>query len=216
MTLWKATLAEFREQTASSAPTPGGGSVACVCAAFGLGLVQMALEITRRAAVPEAPALDAFITEGHALAAELVAHADRDVSVFQAYMAAVAMPRSTEDEKRARKAALSAAALDAAEAPLAAAADMLAGLALAEKVFPVVKPAVTSDVLGGADILEGSIAASLRNVDVNVPSLASDSLRERIRQARETTARQAVELRARLVAAIPATPAPIAKAPPTR
>jgi formiminotetrahydrofolate cyclodeaminase len=215
MTLWKATLAEFREQTASSAPTPGGGSVACVCAAFGLGLVQMALEITRRSAIPEAPALDAFITEAHALSAELVAHADRDVSVFQAYMAAVALPRSTDDEKRARKAALSTAAFDAAEAPLAAAADMLAGLALAEKVFPVVKPNVTSDVLGGADILEGSIAASLRNVDVNIPSLASDALRERVVLARETIARQAAESRARLAAAIPAPSAPKTKSSPT-
>lgn len=191
MTLWDATLAEFREQVGSSAPTPGGGSVACVCAAFGVGLLVMSLEITRRAAGDAA--LDGMLAEGRELSRRLVAHADRDVAVFQAYMAALGLPRASEDEKRARKAALSAAALAAAEAPLAAAGDMLAALELAENAALVVKPNIASDVLGGADLLGGSIAAVLRNVDVNVGSIADEGQRDRVRRAREALAHRAGE-----------------------
>jgi formiminotetrahydrofolate cyclodeaminase len=201
MTFWNATLAEFRAQVASNAPTPGGGSVASVCAALGMGLLQMALEITRRAATDDVATLDAWLAEARELSTRLVAHADRDADVFRAYMAALALARGTDDEKRARKQALAGAALAAAEAPLAATADMLAGLSLAEKALPRVKASVASDVLGGADLLGGSIAAALRNVDINLPALGSDDVRERMRSAREDAANRASESLARLATA---------------
>jgi formiminotetrahydrofolate cyclodeaminase len=191
MTLWNATLAEFREQIGSSSPTPGGGSVACVCAVFGVGLLVMSLEITRRAAGDTS--LDGILAEARELSRRLVTHADRDVAVFQTYMAALALPRASDVEKRARATALADAALAAAEAPLAAAGDMLAALALAERAAHLVKPNVASDVLGGADLLGGSIAAALRNVDINRPSLGSDELRDRVGRAREDLARAAME-----------------------
>jgi len=191
MTLWNKTLAEFREQVASHAPTPGGGSVACVCAVFGVGLLAMSLEITRRASGDAA--LDGILAEARELSLRLAGHADRDVAVFQAYMAAVALPRASDEDKRVRKAALGVAALGAAEAPLAAAGDMLAALELAERAAQVVKPNVASDVLGGADLLSGSIAAVLRNVDVNLPSIADQDERDRVQKAREDLAHHAGE-----------------------
>lgn len=191
MTLWNATLAEFREQVGSDAPTPGGGSVACVCAVLGVGLLAMSLEITRRGAGDAS--LDGILSEARELSRRLTAHADRDVAVFQAYMAALGLPRANDEEKRVRKAALGIAALGAAEAPIAAAGDMLAALELAEKAAQLVKPNITSDVLGGADLLGGSIAAVLRNVDINVTSIPDQGERDRVRRAREELAHRARE-----------------------
>src|SRR5260370_1224359 len=79
------------------------------------------------------------------------------------------------------RAALSERALAAAEAPLEAAGDMLRALSIAEKSTRLAKRELASDVLGGADLLAGSIAAALRNVDINLPALATDELRERVR-----------------------------------
>jgi formiminotetrahydrofolate cyclodeaminase len=199
MTLWNATLADFRERIASVSPTPGGGSVASVCATFGLGLLVMALEITRLKL--NDVALTETVGEARDLLVKLAAHADRDVAVFQRYMEALALPRSTDAEKNARRTALAERALAAAEAPLEAAGDMLRALSIAERSTRLAKAELASDVLGGADVLVGSIAAVLRNVDINLAALASDELRDRVRAQREEIARRAAEEHARVRAA---------------
>jgi len=204
MTLWNATLADFRERIASISPTPGGGSVASVCATFGLGLLVMALEITRRKVNDGELAETA--TEARALLVKLAAHADRDVAVFQRYMEALALPRSTDAEKSARRAALAERALAAAEAPLEAAGDMLRALSIAERSTRLARAELASDVLGGADLLSGSIAAVLRNVDINLAALANDELRDRLRAQRDEIARSAAEKNALVRAAYDKTP----------
>jgi formiminotetrahydrofolate cyclodeaminase len=175
MSVWTFSAAELRERTASSEPTPGGGSVACVCATLGAGLVVMALEITlKKATGADAEALRPRLDEARRLLERLASHADRDVEVFNRYMAAMAKPKSTDDEKAARRQGMVEAAVAATEAPLAAAQDVLLMLDLAESVAKQVKPQVLSDVLAGADLLAGAVAALLRNVDINLPSIDGD------------------------------------------
>jgi methenyltetrahydrofolate cyclohydrolase len=88
---------------------------------------------------------------------------------------------------------LSAAALAAAEAPVSAASDMLAALELAEKAAQRVKANIASDVLGGSDLLGGALSAVLRNVDINLPSIADERQRERLRGLREELAHKATQ-----------------------
>ncbi|NNG06077.1 MAG: cyclodeaminase/cyclohydrolase family protein, partial [Inquilinus sp.] len=107
--LWDWGLAEFRDRTASDAPIPGGGSAAMVSAAIGLGLVLMALRVTARKA-SDKTALTPLIDGGDRLLAELSAHADADIAVFDAYMKALKLPRGSEAEKAARRAAIADAA----------------------------------------------------------------------------------------------------------
>src|SRR5262245_7066615 len=144
MSVWTLSVAELRERTASSEPTPGGGSVACVCATLGAGLVVMALEITLKKASPDTEPLRRRPDEARAILERLARHADRDVEVFNKYMAAMTLPKSTDEEKSVRREAMLEAAVAATEAPLAAAQDVLAMLALAESVAKQVKPQVLS------------------------------------------------------------------------
>src|SRR5262245_38631331 len=130
--LWTQPLAEFRDATASAEPTPGGGSVAMVSATLGLGLVLMALEITRKKPDPgKEETLNSLLKEGRELLAKLGEHADHDIAVFQRYMAALRLPKGTEPEKAVRKQAMSDALLAATEAPLTAAADCNRALEIA-------------------------------------------------------------------------------------
>lgn len=169
MSLFDLKLGELRDLTASDAPTPGGGSVACVGATLGLGLVIMAAEITAKGG--QGDALREWLARARAKLAELSRHADRDVEVFDGYARAWALPRATDDAKAARKSAIGAAAIACTEAPLAAARDMLDALGLAVDVAARVKRGVASDVLAGADLLVGALEAVLRNVDVNLPAI---------------------------------------------
>lgn len=201
MTLWTMTLADFRRELGSRAPTPGGGSASCVCGSFGLGLVLMALEISRPAQGEPSAELVQLLERGAALDAELQRHADRDVEVFGAYMQALKLPRSTGAEQAARALALSVAAQAAAEAPLAAGRDLLAALQLAARAGASVKPSLKSDVLGGADLLLGAVSALLRNVDINLPSVKDGKVVERLTNERRRQQTEALVAHARVTQA---------------
>jgi formiminotetrahydrofolate cyclodeaminase len=188
--LWDLTAAELRDRTASAAPTPGGGSIASVAGALGVSLLVMAAEITLKG-VPDAEPLASWLGEARALIGVLSAHADRDVEVFDAYMAAAALPRATEDEKASRKRALGDAALGAARAPLESAADMRRALELGVRLATVVKRSVASDVLAGSDLLHGALMAALRNVDVNLPSIPDETERAGLAKERDDVLSQA-------------------------
>lgn len=195
--LFELEVGALRDQTASSAPTPGGGSVSCVSATLGLGLVIMAVEITAKSAADAE--LTEWIARARAKLGELSRHADRDVEVFDGYMRAHALPRSGDTERAVRKEAMKAATIACTEAPLAAGEDMLRALELAREITPRVKRNVLSDVLAGADLLGGAIAALLRSVDVNLPGISDAALAARFAADRARVADRGRALRDEIV-----------------
>lgn len=197
--LWDLTLRDALSSTASASPTPGGGSIAPITGAFGLGLVLMALEVTQAKTPSEQ--LTTSLAHGHALLSELSAHADRDVAVFRAYMQALALPKSTAVEQAVRTSARQSAATDAARAPLAAAESCLLALELVESVHALVQRNIRSDLLAGADLLHGALSAVLRTVEINLPALGDASLRESITHRVEQLASAAAASYARTCSA---------------
>lgn len=152
-------------RTASSDPTPGGGSIAAITGAFGLGLVQMAIAVTDDADL--APHRD----RADALLAEIVPAADGDVADFTALMAAYGLPRVDETEQAARRRAIEDATVLATERPLELVAALVEALRLAATVEPLVKRSIVSDVLAGRDVLIGAARAAVRTADINVRAL---------------------------------------------
>ena len=197
MSLWDLSADALLAKTASDAPTPGGGSIACVAGALGVGLVAMAIEVTRRTAT--SPELDEIATTLAEKVAALKSAADEDVAAFDAYMAVLAMPRATDEEKASRKAALSVAASRAAAVPLAAAQRMLAALVVAERAAGLAKKNIVSDVFAGADLVHGAAIAALRSVDINVPQLAEPK-RTEVAASRSDVARDLEAAYARVLA----------------
>jgi formiminotetrahydrofolate cyclodeaminase len=194
-TLWNATLAEFREATASAEPTPGGGSVAAVSATLGLGLVIMALEISvkRKDALRPEEAGN-LIEQARGLMARLSEGADADVEAFRGYMAALKLPKQSDDEKDRRRQALQAATRRATESPLLAALHMVEALRLAAAAVPLAHAHVVSDVGAGAGLLEGALKAVLFNVDVNLPSLGEADVKAACAADRAAFAKEGAEL----------------------
>ena len=199
--LWELSLHDALSRTASASPTPGGGSIAPITGAFGLGLVLMALEVTQAKAKTPSEPLSASLGRGRALLAEISAHADRDVAVFRAYMQALALPKATAAEQAARSSARQNAAAEAARAPLTAAQACLSALELVESAQALVQRNIYSDLLAGADILHGALVAVLRTVTINLPGLADASLRESFAHQVEQLASAAAASYARICAA---------------
>lgn len=179
--LWRWPLASFRDALASDSPTPGGGSAAMVSATLGLGLVVMALRVTANKSADRA-FLDTLILSGERLLRDLSDHADADVAVFDCYMAALKLPKATEAETAARRAALQEATVAATEIPLNAAQTALEAIDLAAQAAPLAATRIVSDVGAGAAMLRGAVEAVLYAVDVNLRGL--DDARKRADYAR--------------------------------
>jgi formiminotetrahydrofolate cyclodeaminase len=165
--LWEKPLEEFRDELASASPAPGGGAVGAVTCAFGTALVIMACEI----AAPKENAsreIAGSLPQLRNALAGLSAAAEKDAEAYQAYSDAYALPRMTPDETAARDAALTAALLGAADAPVAAIEIALAAIEIAERVAPLVHAGILSDVAGGAALLEGGTNALLFTLDSNL------------------------------------------------
>ena len=120
MALHTMTLPDFVAELASSSPAPGGGSIAALGGALAAGLASMVGELTvgreKYAAVQDE--MTRVKDEAKKVAAELLELIDRDTDAFNAFMAAMKLPKNTDEEKAARKAAMQQAAKGTVEAPL--------------------------------------------------------------------------------------------------
>ena len=172
--VWTWGLAAFRDRTASDSATPGGGSAAMVSASIGLGLVLMALRVSARKGGDAADALGPLIIAGDRLLVELSDHADADIAAFEGYMAALGLPKATEEEKALRRTAMRDAVIVATEVPLNAAQSALEALDVARRAAPAVSGHIVSDVGAGALLLHAALQATLLNVDINLPSVKDE------------------------------------------
>lgn len=110
----------FIDTLGSSAPAPGGGSVASLCGAMSTALSAMVGSLTYGKKGHE----DRF--EAHANNSEIaqalkdafLADIDNDTAAFNAIMTAMKLPKKTDSEIAARSAAISAATRSAIDVPL--------------------------------------------------------------------------------------------------
>jgi formiminotetrahydrofolate cyclodeaminase len=191
--IWDSNLRDFRDRTASHAPTPGGGAVAAVAATEGLALVLMALEVNLRRKEPN-PESGGILRRGKDLIELLSACADEDIEVFGRYMKAMVLPKNNPEQEQARSRALTTAASNALEAPLRAAELCLGALTLAREAIGAVHSGIASDVGAGAALIHGALTATLYNVDINLKSIEAPAHYSEASATRKDLQRRADEL----------------------
>ena len=148
-------LHDFIQALASAQPTPGGGSAAAVAGAMGTGLLIMVagLPRTRGNSDEERVELAAVRERLLPLADALERCADHDSEAFNAVMAAYRLPKASDEEKAARKAAITSAMRAATEAPLDTLRLAVEALESAETVATMGNPSAASDAGVGAGLL---------------------------------------------------------------
>jgi formiminotetrahydrofolate cyclodeaminase len=174
LSLWVSTGEQLLRRTSSADPTPGGGAIAAVTAAFGVGLVQMAIAVTVQRPPGSAGAPAALANElrrAGELQARMVEAADADVAQFDALMSAYRLPRDSDEQRLVRQGAIDAATVTATHGPLGLAELAIAAVALGAEVEALVKPTIVSDVHAGCDLLRGAALAALRTADINLAAL---------------------------------------------
>ncbi len=167
-------LHDFIQALASAQPTPGGGSAAAVAGAMGTGLLIMVagLPRTRGNSDDERVELAAVRERLLPLADALERCADHDSEAFNAVMAAYRLPKASDEEKAARKAAITSAMRAATEAPLDTLRLAVEALESAETVATMGNPSAASDAGVGAGLLLAAANGAAANVRINLEGLA--------------------------------------------
>ena len=110
----------FLEELSSSAPAPGGGSVAALSGALGASLVSMVCNLTigkkKYADVQEDIA--SLLEQSKELRLRLADLLEEDVQVFTRVSQAMKMPRDTEEQKAARTATMQEELKAATDVPM--------------------------------------------------------------------------------------------------
>lgn len=196
MSIATQTVSEFLDSLASSSPTPGGGAVAGLCGATGVGLLAMVANLTiGKKGYEEASArMEGILAVADEERVAFLELADRDAAAFDAVMAAFRMPKETDEQKAERSAAIQRASVEAAEVPLAIARKALAVMELAPEAGAIGNANAASDAASAAQLLSAAAGCAIYNVEINAATIKDEATAERLRNECTTLRERASEL----------------------
>ncbi|MFZ5825921.1 MAG: cyclodeaminase/cyclohydrolase family protein [Bacillota bacterium] len=174
------TIEAFCSQLAAGTPAPGGGAAAAVAGAMGASLVAMVAGLTvgreKFAAVNDemAHAQEA----GNREAAALLKCADEDQEAFDQVMAAFGLPKSNDEEKKARSQAVQAGYKAATQAPIKTMEHCLTTMRYALAVASKGNPNALSDGYVGFLTASAGFEGALWNVAINLGSIKDEGFRQ--------------------------------------
>lgn len=187
MKLVDLTVSEFVETLGSDAPAPGGGSAAALAATMGISLTKMVCELTigkKKYAEFEEEMKEVF-EETKTLQTSLLRAIDEDTEAFNAVSAVFSMPKETEDEKAARRAAMQKALEGAAESPFNMMSIMLEALKVTQRAIGKSNTNAASDLGVAALNLKAGIQGAWLNVLINLSSIKDEAFVEKHRSEGE-------------------------------
>ena len=177
MELKNLSVAEFAAITASDAPAPGGGSVSALAGSIAAALGEMVARLTvgREKYAASESEMQAIIDAFPAVREKLMNAVDEDSKAFDQYMAALAMPKSTDEEKAARSAAMQEGLKVAARVPLGVAQAIDTLFPCLEKAVTIGNPNAVTDGMVGTMMARTGVMGALFNVRVNLESIKDET-----------------------------------------
>ncbi len=177
VTFMDRSIGEYLAALSSGAPTPGGGSAAGLAGALGCSLGEMVcrLSLAREANDELTDLAERFA----ASSGELIDLAERDERAFATYRAATALPRSTDDEKTARRTTIELALVDAADIPVEMIDMGIAVIDCLRQTAELGTPHALGDLATGGFLVQAMALGALENVEANASLMKLPENRER-------------------------------------
>ena len=165
-------LSAYLADAADRTSTPGGGSVAALVGALATTMSSMAANFTtgeKFAAVePQVQVALKSLDEARRKFLDLM---HRDMEVYAALMATWRLPKASEAEKAARKAAIQEATKNSLLVPLKATRVALDVLQTSQDLASIANVNLLSDIAVAVILAEATFAAGRVNVEVNLAGL---------------------------------------------
>lgn len=191
----------FADETSASTPVPGGGSVAALSAGLSGSLLAMVgnLSATAKGFESRRDEMGELAGRAQGHKKEMLAAVDLDSQAYDAVVRAMRLPRKTDDDKKARAAAIASANATAAAVPMSVLERTIDLLELARHLTDEGMGSSLSDA--GVAAAEAAAAAdgACYNVLINLPGLGDEAkavqLRERALDLNERAHRLAGDIR---------------------
>jgi formiminotetrahydrofolate cyclodeaminase len=172
VSVWSATLGDFRDHVGGTDPVPAGVTISAVSATIALALLVKVLTLTvrRKNFEGDPRAVEALINGARRESATLTNLADDDVRAFSRYMEGVRVAKA-----EGREEAVHSAMREAIAVPMDAARSIVRALDLTRAAAPFCHTGLTAADLGvAAALLAGGLRAMLLTVEINLRQLSPE------------------------------------------
>ncbi|MBL7730753.1 MAG: cyclodeaminase/cyclohydrolase family protein, partial [Chitinophagaceae bacterium] len=163
------TLSDFADETASESPAPGGGSISAYVGALGVSLATMVANLSshKKGWDDRWEEFSRWAGKGEQLKNELVQLVDADTKAFNQIMQAFGLPKTTDDEKAARKQAIQEATKFAIEIPFKVMQAAYNSMEVIKAMAETGNPNSVSDAGVGALCARAAVMGAYMNVRIN-------------------------------------------------
>ena len=166
-------LKAFMDETASESAAPGGGSVSAYMGSLGVALGTMVANISghKRGWDHRWKEFSEWAGKGKEIQNRLLRFVDEDTEAFNKILGAFALPKKTDEEIEARKAAIAEATKNACMVPFRMMETALPAFDLLREMAEKGNPNSVSDAAVGALALRSCIRGAFLNVRINAAGL---------------------------------------------
>jgi len=178
------TCRQFANEVACESPAPGGGSVSAYIGTLGAALGAMVANLSSHK-----PGWDDrweefshWAEKGQAIKEDLLYLVDEDTRAFNKVMEAYGLPKTTEEEKLARKQAIQEATKYATSVPLKTMQKCLEALPVCKAMVEIGNPNSVTDAGVGAIAALAGIKGAYYNVLINLTGVEDKTWAEQIKQ----------------------------------
>ena len=195
------TCTGFAQETASESPAPGGGSISAYMGSLAAALATMVANLSSHKAGWDArwEFFSEWADKGQAMMSRLLWLVDEDTEAFNKIMAVFAMPKSTDEEKAARAAAMQEATLYATQVPLETIKATMETFPLIRAMAEEGNPNSVSDAGVGALAARAAVLGACLNVKINAGGLKDREIADKLVGEANALAAEACKLEAEIL-----------------
>ncbi|MDO4567546.1 MAG: cyclodeaminase/cyclohydrolase family protein [Clostridia bacterium] len=190
------TVSDFIKLVASDEPAPGGGSVSAVAGAMGIGLAAMTARLTasKKKYADAHELMRSIIDRADPFVNSMTDGIDRDTDAYNGFGEAAKLPKDTDEQKAARRAAMQSALKYAAQVPFELLLNCERALEVLSECVGTINPNCYSDLGSGAANLRSAAQGAWLNVLINISGIADEDFAQDMRLRSEAAIARCYEL----------------------
>lgn len=198
--LVRMSLRAFADETASESTAPGGGSISAYAGSLGAALGTMVANLSagKRGWEEHIDLFSAEAGKGQAIKDELLKLVDEDTNAFTRIMNGFAMPKGTDEEKKARTEAIEEATRYACEIPFRVMEVSCSSLDMLQLMVEKGNPNSITDAGVGVLCVKTAVRGAYFNVMINAQGLKdkafADDIKARAKKVLDVTNSRSEEI----------------------
>lgn len=166
-------LTDFANETAAESPAPGGGSISAYVGSLGISLGTMVANLSshKKGWDERWEEFSVWAEKGQYYKDELLKLVDEDTNAFNKILNAFGLPKTTDEEKKARTNAIQAATKYAIEIPFKVMELSAASMDIIKRMVEIGNPNSITDAAVGALCARSAVIGAYMNVRINSAGL---------------------------------------------